>query len=228
MSMETKSPAQNPADAEALARRLRSEESFEHETFADLELPGLGLRQKEFFQCTFTRCQFQESQWSLCKFEDCTFQGCDLTRAKFSQAALRGVRFEGSKLMGIDWSSVSSNPEVSFEGCVLRYASFVGLSLRKTDVRRCSAQEANFFDLDLTDADFEGTELTGSNFRGCTLTRTDFSLTVGLTLSPTLNRLKDTQVPLATAVELAESLGMRVPAMGSAPAPAGSRSRKKR
>ena len=222
--MDTK----NPADAEALARRLRGEEAFEHETFADVELPGLALRGREFFRCTFARCQLQESDWTQCKFEDCTFQGCDLTRARFPQAALRGVRFEGSKLMGIDWSSVSSNPEVAFEGCVLRYASFVGLSLRKTEVRRCTAQEANFFDLDLTDADFEGTELTGSNFRGCTLTRTDFSLAVGLVLDPARNRLKDTQVPLATAVALAESMGMRVPTMGSALPSPSPRSRKKR
>ncbi|MET0403370.1 MAG: pentapeptide repeat-containing protein [Cystobacter sp.] len=212
---------------EALARRLQQEDAFEHLTFADLELTGVVLRQKEFYQCTFQRSQFQESQWYGCKFEDCTWMDCDLTRAKFPHTALRGVRFEGSKLMGIDWSTVSSNPEVTFERCVLRYASFVGLSLRKTDVLRCAAQEANFFDLDLTDANFEGTELTGSNFRGCTLTRTDFSQSVGLLLDPARNRLKDTQVPLATAVSLAESLGMRVPALGG-DAPVAPRSRKKR
>jgi hypothetical protein len=70
--------------------------------------------------------------------------------------------------------------------------------------------EANFFDLDLTDADFSGTDLTGSNFRGCTLTRTDFSSAVGAFLDPARNRLKDTRVPVETAVLLAQTLGMRV------------------
>lgn len=46
--------------------------------------------------------------------------------------------------MGIDFTEVSPNPEVTFEDCVLRYASFVGLSLRKTAFLRCSALEANF------------------------------------------------------------------------------------
>jgi len=95
-------------------------------------------------------------------------------------------------------------------------------------VLRCTAQEANFFDLDLTDADFEGTDLTGSNFRGCILTRTDFSLAVGLVLDPSRNRLKDTQVPLATAVSLAESMGMRVPALGDVAGAPASRGRKKK
>ncbi len=216
------------AGREELVRRLEREEGFENETFTDLELQGLALNQKEFYRCTFERSQFQESQWRQCKFEECTWRGCDLTRARFPQAALRGVRFEGSKLMGIDWSSISANPELAFEGCVLRYASFVGLSLRKTDVLRCTAQEANFFDLDLTDSDFEGTDLTGSNFRGCILTRTDFSLAVGLVLDPSRNRLKDTQVPLATAVSLAESMGMRVPALGDTAGAPASRSRKKK
>ena len=189
---------------------------------------GRALRDKEFYRCTFQRGQLQESQWRGCKFEDCVFTGCDLTRARFDQAALRGVRFEGSKLMGIDWSGVSANPEVSYTDCQLRYASFVGLSLRKTAFLRCAAQEANFFDLDLTDADFAGTQLMGSNFRGCVLTRTDFSQAVGLALDPARNRLKDTQVPLATAVGVAESLGMRVAALGTEPAAAAPRSRRKR
>lgn len=45
------------------------------------------------------------------------FRGCDLTRAQLLHTGLRGVRYESSKLMGIDWSSVSPNPEVSFEEC---------------------------------------------------------------------------------------------------------------
>ncbi|QRN94195.1 pentapeptide repeat-containing protein [Archangium violaceum] len=191
-------------------QRLTKEDSFENETFADLDLQGCDLGQKEFYKCTFERCQFQESNWKRSVLEACVFNGCDLTRAQFSQTALRGVRFEGSKLMGIDWTSVSANPELAFEGCVLRYTSFVGLSLRKTPFLRCTAQEANFFDLDLTDSDFTGTDLTGSNFRGCTLTRTNFSDTVGAFIDPARNRLKGTRVPVETAVMLAQTLGMVV------------------
>lgn len=202
--------ASDPDTLSASAQRLAKEDFFENETFSDLDLQGFDLGHKEFYRCTFERCQLQESRWKGTKLEVCVFNGCDLTRIQVNQTALREVRFEGSKLMGVDWTGVSPNPELVFDGCVLRYASFVGHSLRKTPFLRCTAMEANFFDLDLTDADFSGTDLTGSNFRGCTLTRTDFSSAVGAFLDPARNRLKDTRVPVETAVLLAQSLGMRV------------------
>ncbi|MFY0571642.1 pentapeptide repeat-containing protein [Archangium lansingense] len=192
------------------AQRLAKEDYFENETFTDLDLQGGDLGQKEFYRCTFQRCQLQESRWKNTKLEACVFSDCDLSRAQLQSTALRDVRFEGSKLMGIDWTPVSPNPELAFDKCVLRYTSFVGLSLRRTAFLGCSAMEANFFDLDLTEADFSGTDLTGSNFRGCNLTKADFSTSVGAFLDPATNRMKGTHVPVETAVLLAQSLGMRV------------------
>lgn len=194
--------------------RLSQEAFFENETFTDLELQGVDLGEKEFYRCTFLRTQLQESRWRNTILEACVFSGCDLTRAQLKSTGLRGVRFEGSKLMGVDFTDVSANPEVTFEECLLRYASFVGLSLRKTEFLRCSALEANFFDLDLSEADFTGTNLEGSTFRGCTLTRTNFSQASGLFLDPARNRVKGTRVPVETAVSLAQSLGLQVTGFG--------------
>ncbi|MFP2904772.1 pentapeptide repeat-containing protein [Pyxidicoccus sp. 3LFB2] len=206
--------AHGPTDPEAAARRLSQEAFFENETFTDLELQGGDLGEKEFYRCTFLRAQLQESRWRNTILEACVFNSCDLTRAQLKSTGLRGVRFEGSKLMGVDFTDVSANPEVTFEECLLRYASFVGLSLRKTEFLRCSALEANFFDLDLSEADFSGTNLAGSNFRGCTLTRTNFSQASGLFLDPARNRVKGTRVPVETAVSLAQSLGLQVTGFG--------------
>ncbi|MCP3103395.1 pentapeptide repeat-containing protein [Myxococcus sp. K15C18031901] len=191
-------------------RRLREEEAFENETFSDLLLDGADLGGKEFYRCTFRNVQLQSSRWKESQLEDCVFEGCNLTRSNVLALRLRGARFEGSKLMGIDWTGVASNPEMHFEECGLQYDSFVGFSLRKTPFLRCVCKEANFFDMDLTESDFSETDLTGSNFRGCTLTRVTFSGTQGLVLDPARNRLKDTRVPPETAMALAHSLGMLV------------------
>jgi len=191
-------------------RRLRVEEAFENETFADLALDEADLGGKEFYRCTFRNVQLQASRWKETQLEDCVFVGCNLTRASVLALRLRGVRFEGSKLMGIDWSGVASNPEMYFEECGLHYNSFVGFSLRKTSCLRSICKEANFFDMDLTDSDFSESDLTGSNFRGCTLTRVVFTGTQGLVLDPARNRLKDTRVPPETAISLAHALGMLV------------------
>ncbi|MFP2925687.1 pentapeptide repeat-containing protein [Pyxidicoccus sp. 3LG] len=212
--------SESPSDT---LQRLREEEDFENETFTDLDLQGVSLVGKELYRCTFENCNLQESRWKESKLESCVFRGCDLTRAQLASAALRGVRFEGSKLMGIDWSDVSPNLEVEFEDCNLRYASFVGLSLRRTVFARCSALEANFLDVDLSEADFSGTDLSGSTLRGCTLTRTDFRSATGVFIDPARNRAKGALVPVEAAVLLAQSLGLVVAGHGGEAASRGGR-----
>ncbi|AFE09361.1 pentapeptide repeat-containing protein [Corallococcus coralloides DSM 2259] len=197
-------------DDSAVVKRLQQEDSFERETFEGLDLQNVDLGDKEFYRCTFVNCELQESRWKEALLEVCVFQGCNLTRANFNAIRLRDVRFEGSKLMGIDWTGVAANPEVNFEECSMPYSSFVGLGLRQASFVRCVAREANFFDMDLTDADFTGADLTGSNFRGCTLTRTDFSGATGLVLDPARNKLKETRIPQDTAMSVVHELGMRV------------------
>jgi fluoroquinolone resistance protein len=209
-----------PEKAPVTPQRLLEEEYFEDETFTDLDLQGARLGGKEFYRCTFQRSHLQESRWPESKLEACVFRGCDLTRAQLAHTALRDVRFEGSKLMGIDWSTLSPNPELAFEECNLRYSSFVGLSLRQTVFARCAALEVNFTDTDLSDTDFTGTDLSGSNFRGCTLTRADLRGALGVFIDPAAhNRLKATRVPVETAVLLAQTLGMLVAGYGDDVAP---------
>lgn len=211
------------------AERLREEDAFEHETIRAGSLQGMRLVGKEFYRCVFEGVQLQETRWADVRLESCVFRDCDLTRANVAGLHLREVRFEGCKLMGIDWSEAAPNPEVHFEDCNLRYGSFVGLSLRKTTFARCAAPEVNFIDTDLTEADFTGTDLTGSNFRDCTLTKADFRGATGAFLDPSGNRFKATRVSVETAVMVAGSLGMRVEGYSDAEAkePAARRTRKK-
>jgi len=195
------------------AQRLQSEDAFEDETFSDLNLQEADLRGKEFYRCTFRNCTLQESHWGRARLEACVFTGCDLTRAKFPDTSLRDVRFESSKLMGIDWTDVGTFPEVSFDGSNLRYCTFAGLSLRKTAFLRCTALEMNFIDTDLSESDFSDSDITGSNFRGCTLTKTDFGNATGVFIDPARNRVKATRIPVSAAVSYVQTLGLVVPGL---------------
>jgi uncharacterized protein YjbI with pentapeptide repeats len=189
---------------------LLVDDTFEQQTFTGLEATAAVLSGKELYRCTFEHCRLQESVWKGAKLEACTFRQCDLTRATLAQTALRGVTFEGCKLMGIDFSKVSTHPELSFTGCMLRYSSFADQNLKKTKFLSCMAREVNFHEVDLSECDFTGSDLAGSAFRGCTLARTDFRGATGLFLDPARNRVKDTGVPVEAAVELARSLGLLV------------------
>ena len=94
--------------------------------------------------------------------------GTDLESARKLNDLVERIPLEAaisrlSGTMGVDFSGVSTNPEMSFEECLLRYASFTRLSLRKTRFLRCQAREVNLFDCDLTDAEFTGSRASKVN-----------------------------------------------------------------
>jgi uncharacterized protein YjbI with pentapeptide repeats len=189
---------------------LQTGDLFEDETFTGIDLPAADLREKEFQRCVFRRCKLPGSRWASSKLEDCLFEDCDLSRFEPRDLALRGVRFQRSKLMGVDWTDVRPHPDVSFEACDLRYSSFVKVSLRRTRFLACTAREANFLETDLTDADFAESDLTGTTILDCTLQKANFSRAIGALIDPVRNKVKGTQVSAETAILIAESFGMSV------------------
>jgi fluoroquinolone resistance protein len=94
------------------AEDLASGESFDEATFTGLALPeaGADLGGKSFSRCTFRNLKLPQSRWQGARLEDCAFDACDLTRLVPAGLALRGVRFERCKMMGIDWSDLGAIP----------------------------------------------------------------------------------------------------------------------
>ena len=99
---------------------------------------------------------------------------------------------------------------MTFEGCDLRYTSFVKLRLRATRFVGCIARESNFIEVDLTDADFTDTDLTGSVIRGCTLAKANLADANGVLFDPQHNKVKGARIAIEAAVSLVQSLGIVV------------------
>jgi fluoroquinolone resistance protein len=196
--------------APSQAQRLSAEESFEDETFEGVDAHEVDLGHKEFYRCTFRNAKLQETGWARTRLEDCLFEGCDLTRARPAQLALRTVAFKHCKLMGIDWSNLATYPDVSFEECNLRYASFVSAQLRKTRFVQCSLLEANFLQVELGEAVFEACQLSGARFEDCDLRGASFLRCVELFVDPSKNRVQGMTIPTESAVLLALSFGMKI------------------
>ena len=187
---------------------LEDGEFFVDQTFSELALGAVDLSGKELQRCVFRRCKLAESRWARTKLEDCVFEDCDLSRIVARSLALRGVTFKGSKLMGVDFTDLSPLPQVTFEGCDLRYASFVKLRLRATRIVGCLAREANFLDVDLTEADFTDTDLTGAVIRGCALGKANLSRATGVAFDPQINKVKGARIGVEAALSLVQSLGI--------------------
>lgn len=219
MHEASSAPPQDP-DGERLVR----EDSFEGVEFVGLELTGVDLGGKELTGCSFRGCKLQETRWRGSRLEECRFERCDLTRAVPRGMRAQGLMFGDCKLMGIEWTDLGQFPQLEFKDCVLDFASFVELSLRKTELLRCKISEANFFDCDLREADFAGSELRGSVFRRCQLAKTDFSAASQLFLDPAVNQARGAKVAIEAAALLALHLGLEVPGFTvgvAAAAPAG-------
>jgi fluoroquinolone resistance protein len=192
------------------AQRLSSGDFFENETFSDLELQGVDLSGKDLQRCTFLRCKLQVTRWSGSTWEDCRFEGCDLSRMLPKGLALRGARFVDSRLMGVDWTDVRPHPDVRFEACDLRYASFVRMALRKIEIVKCAAQETNFLEVDLSEASFVDTDLSGATITGCNLTKANLARALGAHVDPVKNKTKGLRINAETAALIARSFGMTV------------------
>jgi fluoroquinolone resistance protein len=193
-----------------IIEHLAQMDLLEQEVFEDIDAPGFDFSHKEFYGCTFRRVRLQESRWIGARLEDCTFENADLSRMSPAGLSFRGVMFRGCRLMGIDWSELHRDPQVSFEECDLRYCSFVGVCLRRVPFLRCNATKARFIETDLTEADFAGTDLTDGVFEGTTLCKAKLARARGVFIDPSRNRVKDAWVSLECAVTLALSAGLRV------------------
>ncbi len=211
--------------------QLISEHYLKEVTFSGLDAQGVDLSGKDFFRCTFRNMKLQETCWERTLLEDCIFEDCDLTGIQPAHMTCRNVQFKRSKLMGIDWSDISLNPQLSFDDCDLRYTSFVCTNLRKTLFHGCKAVEANFFECDLIEADFSKSDLSGANFDASDLREANFATAQGLFLRPEKNKVKNARISVEGAISLARGYELHVVVDGEDTPPkqlvSGRRSRKR-
>lgn len=100
------------------------------------------------------------------KWVDCSFVGCDMEMADLQNSRLEDVRFVDCTLNLSNFSNGSQLRRVVFESCKLKMAAFSGIH-PMDDVRflDCSAQYASFFNSTVRQLLFSGTNLHGADLR---------------------------------------------------------------
>lgn len=91
---------------------------------------------------------------------------------------------------------------ISFDDCLLSYATFFGMALRRSRFVGCVAREVDFRSADLTEANCTGTDFTGSKFRDTNLTKADFRRATGYAINPAANTIAKARFSLPDAVSL--------------------------
>jgi uncharacterized protein YjbI with pentapeptide repeats len=196
---------------------LTSDESvtFSDETLKKIEASGQTIRDKEFIDCTFDHCIFIETQFEYCIFNDCTFYGCDLSLISVRNCRFIGTKFVKSTVIGVNWTYAAWDRKflmraIDFDECAINYNIFIGLKLRKIEIKGCSARGTDFADADVTDGDFQKTDLEEARFLHTDLTRVNFVGAKNYQIVPDLNTITDAKFSLPEAVALLYNMNIEI------------------
>jgi uncharacterized protein YjbI with pentapeptide repeats len=190
---------------------IQSSAVYVNERFEAACLKGAELTDAEFHECAFARCALTEAILRRCRFSHCTFQACDLSLARVLDSQFVAARFEGSKLIGVnwaeaDWSALRLGSPLSFADCALSHSTFIGLDLPGLTVRDCAATNVDFREAHLARADFSGTDLAEALFQNTDLSGADLSAARNYRIVPGQNVLKGARFSLPEALALLYSM----------------------
>jgi fluoroquinolone resistance protein len=186
---------------------IEAQAQYTDQVFRGVRLEHSELVASEFHGCTFVRCAFAESIFRNCRFVDCTFRQCDLSLVRISGSAFSAIRFEDSKIIGVDWTQADwtaprLGDPIGFYRCALNHSTFIGLSLPGIRMKDCIAMDVDFREADLSQADFGGTDLSQSLFANTRLTEADLSCARNYQIDPGQNILTQAKFSLPEAMSL--------------------------
>jgi fluoroquinolone resistance protein len=181
---------------------ISSQEDYSERTFESVEGKGLVVEESQFENCVFVKCNLGGATFKRCKFIDCIFEHCDLSNLQIQGATFRSTTFKDCKSVGINWANANAITHLNFEKCVLNYAVFSGLDLRKCALKSCVAREADFADANLSEVDCRGTDFTAARFSNTNLMKADLRGATNYSIRPEDNKLKKAKFSLPEATLL--------------------------
>lgn len=167
------------------------------ETFDKVDFKANPPKVGEYECCTFSSCDFSNTDLSEIKFVDCVFDACNLSLVKLSNTVLRDITFKGCKMLGLRFDSCNQfGLSFSADHCVLNHSSFYKVKLVKTSLKDCQLQETDFSECDLTASILRNCDLFGAMFDGTILEKTDLRTSCKYVIDPDKNRIKKAKFSL--------------------------------
>lgn len=184
---------------------------IENQAFKGVDFSKEGLEHKEYIRCRFVGCQFPAVDFSGITFDGCRFENCDLSLAKIRDTAMRDIEFVGCKLLGLRFDRCNPYGLVfSFSGCVLDFASFFRLKIKKTRFTGCRMREVDLGGADLGESLFEECDLSGALFDATNLEKADFRTAHHYVIDPETCRVKKAKFSLIGLPGLLARYGIEI------------------
>ncbi len=193
----------------------QSGSTYEEAAFERLKLEGFRLDSSTFTDCRFIRCSLVEAALDTCRFQRCTFIDCDLSLVQVPGSEFASVEFEGSKLVGVNWTMAYENrptlgKPMAFASSNLSHCTFIGMEVTGLQMIDCVAHEVDFRQTDLQNAVFSGTDLRGSLFMDTDLSGADLRTARNYSIDPTKCKLSGAQLSMPEAISLLHTLDIRL------------------
>ena len=125
------------------------------------------------------------------------------------------ARFEDSRVIGVnraeaEWPAAGLGNPIAFFKSSVSQSTFIGLSLRRIQIKDCVAVDVDFREAHLSEADLGGTCLSNSLFGKTNLSQADLSRARNNHIDPGQNVLKQAKFSLPEAMSLLYSLDIEL------------------
>lgn len=146
---------------------------------------------KDFENCNFYNCDFRDCTFKTITFIDCNFFDCNFQDTKINYVSLRGVFFNKCNFTNVNFAMTDQVIyEFHFTDCLLDYAKFYALKLKKMKFINCSMIAADFMSSDLTEVLFDNCNLRRAVFINTIANKADFSTSYDYSFDPEKNKIK--------------------------------------
>ena len=168
-----------------------SQAFIQDQNFDKLDFTQEPLAKGEYENCTFTNCNFEETNLNDIKFMNCDFQDCNWSLAQLYRTVLREVNFKDCKMLGLQFETCNDfGLSFSFENCQLNHSTFFQMNIKKTIFKNCQLREIDFSESNLTNVIFDNCDLAQAIFINTVLDKADFRTAYNYAIDPESNRLK--------------------------------------
>lgn len=149
------------------------------------------IQRKEFENCTFDNCDFTQANFSGTLFIDCTFYECNFKEAKIGHVGFRNALFNHCNFTSVNFAMTDQViHEFHFNTCLLDYAQFYALKLKKITFTNCSMVSVDFMQTDLSETLFDNCNLRLAVFTDANCEKADFYTSHDFTIDPEKTKLK--------------------------------------
>jgi len=162
--------------------------------FKGITFDELAIKFKDYENCTFTNCDFRNCLFQTVTFIDCNFFDCNFADTKINYVSLRDVFFTKCNFTNVNFAMTDQVIfDFGFKDCLLDYAKFYKLKLKKMQFINCSMVAVDFMASDLTEVTFDNCNLRHAVFIDTIANKADFSTSYDFVIDPEKNKLKKAQ-----------------------------------